>query len=99
MMFQRLGIVAILIVVILGLHVWRGQLPDVGRSSLNGDSSIGSSDLNLASPAGVPTAKSKEKLLVLNEMLPSRDKKRLEIVEEILAAKNDNDGIRHEASW
>src|SRR5688572_5521794 len=90
-MFGRsLLVVAALIVVILGLHVWRGKPTDVGRSTLTGDAPPATPETELASPASLP-ARSAAQLKLLQEQLPTKDKKKMAVLEEIVGTKNDND--------
>ncbi len=87
---RHLGILAVLIVVVLGLQVWRGQPSDLGHQSRLNYQVEKRSDSQLASTAPVPS-RGMEILKVQNEALPSRDKKRIQILDEILDLKNDND--------
>jgi len=89
MFVRSLGAVAAVIVIVLGLHVWRGRPTDVGRTPLNGEVPT-RPEADLASPASMPAQKVAN-LKLLQENLPSPDKKRLVTLEEILASKNDND--------
>ncbi len=88
MFARRLLFVAGFIVLILGLQVWRGKPSDLGRSTLTGSGP--ESHEELASPASLPS-RSAANLKILHDNLPSPDKKKIAVLEEIIASKNDND--------
>lgn len=90
MMARRLSLLGAFIVIVLALSVWRGQAPDGGRSALSGMAQPKRPETSLASPAAFPS-RTLENLKAQTEALPSRDRKRVEVLDEILASKNDND--------